>query len=62
MFPPKKTKLTRIHPYQNPYAYENEKQLSTIFRRPMRHFEEDPPFYPWVCPEPLVNFHLNFKE
>lgn len=64
LFPPSKPKLTRIHPYTNPFAYENEKNLASIFRRPMRSFEEDPPFYPWIPPEPLVNvnFKLNFKE
>ncbi len=51
-------KLTKIKPG---FEYDTEKELSRIFKRPMRTFHEDPPFYPWLPPEPRVNFNLNFK-
>jgi len=62
LFKPKLKALTRIHPYKNKFAYDTEKELASWMKRPMRNFEEDHPFYPWLPPEPTVNFHLNFKE
>lgn len=44
-----------------PREFETELELSKIFKRPPRTFIGDPPFYPWLVPEPLVNFELNFK-
>ncbi len=41
--------------------FETELELAKIFKRPPRTFIGDPPFYPWLVPEPLVNFELNFK-
>lgn len=43
-------------------SWEAELFLAKMFKRPLRTYEEDPPYYPWVVPEPVVNFHLNFKE
>ncbi len=43
------------------FEQETEEQLAQAFKRPVRKFKEDPPFYPWLPPQPLVNFHLNFK-
>lgn len=42
------------------FEYDTEKELSIAFKRPMRTFKDDTPFYPWLPPEPTVNFHLNF--
>ncbi len=50
--------LTRFAPG---FEQETERDLSIAFKRPMRTFKEDTPFYPWLPPEPTVNFHLNFK-
>lgn len=41
--------------------YEQEVEEAKIWCRPPRQYVYDPPFYPWVPPTPLVNFHLNFK-
>lgn len=38
-----------------------EEELAQAFKRPVRKFKEDKPFYPWLPPQPIVNFHLNFK-
>lgn len=43
------------------FEWDTEKELSIAFKRPMRHFKDDTPFYPWLPPEPTVNFHLNFN-
>ena len=51
--------LTRFKPG---FEQDTEKEMATIFKRPIRTYKEDPPFYPWLpSPVPLVNFHLNFK-
>ncbi len=51
--------LTRFKPG---FEWDTECELAQAFRRPPRLFKEDTPFYPWLPkPEPLVNFHLNFK-
>lgn len=41
---------------------ETEKILASIFHRPMRTYLKDPPFYPWLPPEPVVNFELNYQK
>ncbi len=46
----------------NIYEQETEKWISTMFKRPPRSFVHDNPFYPYLVPEPLVNFDLNFKQ
>ncbi len=52
-------KLTR---FKKGFEWDTEIQLAQAFNRPPRLFKEDTPFYPWLPrPEPLVNFHLNFK-
>lgn len=53
-----KTKLTLIKGKD----WEDEMYLCKWMKRPPRKFLEDKPYYPWVVPEPVVNFHLNFKE
>lgn len=61
----KKVKLfencTRKNRRFTPGEYETELQLASWMKRPPRQFVNDPPFYPWVVPEPLVNFDLGFK-
>nr|UYL88389.1 ORF3 [Torque teno midi virus] len=55
----RKPTLTRFKPG---FEWETEKQVAQAFNRPPRLFKEDKPFYPWLPkPEPIVNFHLNFK-
>ncbi len=52
-------KLTLFKPG---FEQETEEQLAQAFKRPVRKFKEDLPFYPWLPPiTPLVNFKLNFK-
>ncbi len=41
---------------------ETELQLATWMKRPMCTYIHDKPFYPWVVPEPVVNFKLNYCE
>ncbi len=45
-----------------PKEYETELQLCKWMKRPPRQFINDKPFYPWLVPEPIVNFDLNFKQ
>lgn len=45
-----------------PPEFETELFLSKLFKRPPRTFVKDPPFYPWLPPEPIVNFDLNFNK
>ncbi len=58
MFPDEKRKNRR---FTGP-EFETELQLAKWLKRPPRHFVDDPPFYPWVVPEPLVNFDLGFNN
>ena len=51
-------KLERFKPG---FEYDTERELSIVFCRPQRTYKQDPPYYPWLPPEPYVNFHLNFK-
>lgn len=51
----------------NSKEFEEELWISRIFKRPPCTMILDPPFYPWLPPEPivnqpLVNFSLNFSE
>lgn len=59
MFGNKKTKTLTVIKGK---SLEAEIELAKLFKRPVRKFEEDLPFYPWCVPEPRVNFMLNFKE
>lgn len=45
-----------------PSEFQTELEISKWLKRPPRHFIHDKPFYPWCVPEPVVNFHLNYKE
>lgn len=45
-----------------PDEFQTELELAKWMKRPPRYYVKDPPFYPWVVPEPLVNFSLNYKE
>lgn len=58
LFPPDKPKVRRLTSAE----LEEEKLLATIFKRPMRQFFGDTPIYPWLPPEPVVNFELNYKK
>lgn len=44
-----------------PEEFELELQLCKAFKRPPRTYVDDPPYYPWLVPEPVVNFQLNYK-
>ncbi len=41
---------------------ETDIQIASWLKRPVRYFFDDKPFYPWLPPEPYVNFDLRFKE
>ncbi len=43
------------------WELQEEKELAGIFKRPMRKYIYDKPFYDWLPPTPLVNFDLNYK-
>ena len=45
-----------------PEELETEIQLCKWMHRPPRTFFDDKPFYPWLVPEPRVNFKLNYQE
>ncbi len=45
-----------------PKELQDEKYLAQWMKRPMRTMLHDRPFYPWLPPEPYVNFHLKFVE
>lgn len=53
LFPPK-PKNRRFTPSEE----ETEIFLAKWLKRPKRTFVNDPPFYPWLVPEPKVNFDL----
>lgn len=44
-----------------PWELQEEKQEAKIWKRPMRSYIFDFPFYPDCPPEPKVNFDLNFQ-
>lgn len=46
----------------NPYELEDEICTAKHWFRPVKTYVQDTPFYPWVIPEPVVNFHLRYKE
>lgn len=59
MIPQKNRRLT-------PAEMQEEKILADIFKRPVRHFLLDRPFYPYVKIDPnkpkyMVNFDLNYQ-
>nr|UHS18420.1 MAG: hypothetical protein [Betatorquevirus sp.] len=58
LFPPKKPKNRRFTQAE----MEDEKYIASWLKRPQRHFFYDPPTYPWLPPEPYVNFDLNWKK
>lgn len=57
LFPPK-PKNRRLTPKE----LETEREIARWMHRPPRTYFNDTPFYPWLVPEPLVNFKLNFTE
>lgn len=44
-----------------PAEMQTELEICKWLKRPPRTYFNDTPFYPWVVPEPLVNFDLNYK-
>ncbi len=58
LFPETDNKPKRFTPQE----YETELEICKWLKRPPRYFKTDTPFYPWVVPEPKVNFMLNYKE
>lgn len=44
-----------------PDEYVTELEIAKWMHRPPRTYINDKPFYPWVVPEPLVNFDLGYK-
>lgn len=55
---PKKRKNRRLTPREE----ETEIEICKWLKRPKRTFFDDKPFYPWLVPEPIVNFDLNFNK
>ncbi len=51
----------RLTTFKPGFEQETEEQLAAAFKRPVRKFKEDFPFYPWLPPQPIVNFYLNLK-
>lgn len=45
----------------NAQEMELELLVCKAFKRPPRTYIDDKPFYPYVVPEPVVNFNLNYK-
>lgn len=45
-----------------PPEFETELEICRWLKRPPRHYFNDTPFYPWLVPEPVVNFDLKYKE
>ncbi len=58
LFPDNKQKNRRLTPQE----LETELYIAKWMKRPPRTMLLDPPFYPWLPPEPRVNFDLKFKE
>lgn len=44
-----------------PAEMQTELEICKWLKRPPRTYFNDTPFYPWVVPEPLVNFDLNYQ-
>lgn len=44
-----------------PQEFAMELELCKAFKRPPRTYVDDKPYYPWLVPEPVVNFQLNYK-
>nr|UHS18247.1 MAG: hypothetical protein [Gammatorquevirus sp.] len=52
-----------INLFKPGFEMETEKELAAAFKRPVRKFKTDSPFYPWLPPTPIVprvNFNLNY--
>ncbi len=58
---PNRTSRVKLTLFKPGFEQQTELELAQAFKRPVRKFKEDPPYYPWLPPQPLVNFHLNFK-
>lgn len=58
MFEPETKKNRRLTPSE----LQDDLYLAKWLHRPLRTYFNDPPFYPWLVPEPKVNFKLNFVE
>ncbi len=53
----------RLTCFKPGFEQETERELAQAFKRPIRKFKEDTPFYPWLpTAVPIVNFHLRFKD
>lgn len=55
---PEKRKNRRLTPYE----MQDELFIAKWLKRPPRTYFDDRPFYPWLPPEPMVNFKLNYTE
>lgn len=45
-----------------PIEQKHDDDIAKLMKRPPKHMLLDTPYYPWVVPEPVVNFALRFKE
>lgn len=57
LFEPVKPKNRRL----NANEFQTELEIAKWMKRPVRTMFYDPPFYPWLPPEPKVNFELNYQ-
>lgn len=55
LFPERETPKPKVFKGSD---WETELELSKWMKKPMRRYTTDHPFYPWVVPEPLVNFDI----
>ncbi len=44
-----------------PEEMQTELEICKWMKRPPKTYFYDTPFYPWVVPEPVVNFDLKYK-
>ena len=51
-----------VKPFKPGFETETELELARAFKRPPRHYKNDPPFYPWLPIVPKVCFQLKFKD
>lgn len=58
LFPEQTRKNRRLTPEE----FQTDLEIAKWLKRPPRNYIYDPPFYPWLPPEPRVNFDLKFKE
>lgn len=44
-----------------PRERADDLELAKLFKRPVRNFINDTPFYPWLPYTPIANFNLKYQ-